>query len=254
MIHPTAVVDPRSELAADVEVGAYSVIGSGVHIGPGTVIGPHVVLEGPLFLGCNNHIFQFASVGAACQDKKYRGEPTSLVIGDHNIIRECVTMQRGTVQDRGETKIGSYGLFMAYSHVAHDCIVGDHVIVANSSQLAGHVQLGDHAILGGGTLVHQYCQMGAYAITGAGTVLLQDVPAFVVAQGNPAKPYGINVEALRRANISADSVQALKQAYRAVYRQGLKLQEALDVLATSNDALVLRMHHSLASARRGIIR
>lgn len=254
MIHPTALIDPSAELAPDVSVGAYTVIGPDVHVGAGTVIGPHVVLEGPLYLGCHNHIYQFASVGAACQDKKYKGEPTTLVIGDYNVIRECVTLQRGTIQDRGETRIGSYGLFMAYSHVAHDCIVGDHVIVANSTQLAGHVQVGHHAILGGGTLVHQFCQIGAYAITGAGTVLLQDVPAYIVAQGNPAKPYGVNVEALRRAKVSSASVQALKQAYRTVYRQGLKLQEAVDILATSDDIHVSSFKHSIVAAQRGIIR
>ena len=254
MIHPTAIIDPSAELAADVSVGAYSVIGADVHIGAGTVIGPHVVLEGPLFLGCYNRIYQFASVGAACQDKKYQGEPTTLVIGDHNIIRECVTMQRGTVQDRGETRVGSHGLFMAYSHVAHDCMIGDHVILANSTQLAGHVHVADHAILGGGTLVHQFCQVGAYAISGAGTVLLQDVPAFIVAQGNPAKPYGINVEALRRANMAYDSIQALKQAYRMVYRKGLTLQDALSSLTDHPDPHVKTFQRSIASARRGIIR
>jgi UDP-N-acetylglucosamine acyltransferase len=254
VIHPSAIVDPSAELAEDVEVGAFSVIGPDVTVGSGTVIGPHVVLQGPLVLGCHNQIYQFASVGAACQDKKYRGEPTTLVIGDHNVIRECVTLQRGTVQDRGETRIGSHGLFMAYSHVAHDCVLGDHVILANSTQLAGHVQVGDHAILGGGTLVHQYCQIGSYAITGAGTVLLQDVPAYIVAQGNPAKPYGINVEALRRAQLSPETIQGLKQAYRTVYRQGLKLHEALAMLALSDDPYVSTFHHSIAVARRGIIR
>ncbi len=254
MIHPTAIIDPSAELASDVTVGPYTVIGPNVQVGAGTIIGPHVVLEGPLSLGCHNHIYQFASVGAACQDKKYRGEPTTLVIGDHNVIRECVTLQRGTVQDRGETRIGSHGLFMAYSHVAHDCMIGDHVILANSTQLAGHVQVADHAILGGGTLVHQFCQVGAYAITGAGTVLLQDVPAFIIAQGNPAKPYGINVEALRRANLPADSIQALKQAYRTVYRKGLKLQDAQLALAESTDAHVMLFKSSIAASRRGIVR
>lgn len=254
MIHPTAMIDPKAELASDVSVGAYSVIGPDVQIGAGTVIGPHVVLEGPLVMGSYNHVYQFASVGAACQDKKYRGEPTTLVIGDHNVIRECVTLQRGTVQDRGETRIGSHGLFMAYSHVAHDCVLGDHVILANSTQLAGHVRVGDHAILGGGTLVHQFCQIGAYSISGAGTVLLQDVPAFIVTQGNPAKPYGINVEALKRAQVPSVSTQALKQAYRTVYRQGLKLQDALSELASGSDPYVTLFCQSIASARRGIIR
>lgn len=254
MIHPTAVIDSGAQLAPDVSVGAYSVIGPDVHIGAGTLIGPHVVLEGPLYLGCHNRIYQFASVGAACQDKKYRGEPTTLVIGDHNVIRECVTLQRGTVQDRGETRIGSHGLFMAYSHVAHDCVLGDHIILANGTQLAGHVRVDDHAILGGGTLVHQFCQVGSYAITGAGTVLLQDVPAFIVAQGNPAKPYGINVEALRRAEFPQKTIQQLKQAYRVVYRKGLKLQEALSLLAAEDDPHVLAFLKSVDASQRGIIR
>ncbi|MCH8552331.1 MAG: acyl-ACP--UDP-N-acetylglucosamine O-acyltransferase [Natronospirillum sp.] len=254
MIHPTAIIDPGARLASDVSVGPYSVIGPDVKVGPGCVIGPHVVFQGPMTMGARNRVFQFASVGEACQDKKYAGEPTTLVIGDDNIIREFVTLQRGTVQDKGETRIGSRGLFMAYTHVAHDCVVGDDVILANTTQLAGHVQVSDRAILGGGTLVHQYCQIGLHAMTGAGTVLFKDIPAFVMAQGNPAKPYAMNFEGLRRHNYSATSLRALKEAYRLVYRQGLTLERALDQLDEDPDSSVQVFVASLRASQRGIIR
>lgn len=254
MIHPTAIIDPGARLADDVEVGPYSVIGPDVEIGPGCVIGPHVVLQGPMRMGARNRVFQFASVGEECQDKKYAGEPTWLIIGDDNVIRECVTLQRGTVQDKGETRIGSRGLFMAYSHVAHDCVVGDDVILANSTQLAGHVQVADKAILGGGTLVHQFCQIGTHAMTGAGTVLFKDIPAFVMAQGNPAKPYAMNSEGLRRHQYPEASLRALKQAYRLVFRQGLTLEVAIARLQQDSDPSVQTFVESLRCSQRGILR
>ncbi|TGG95131.1 acyl-ACP--UDP-N-acetylglucosamine O-acyltransferase [Natronospirillum operosum] len=254
MIHPTAIIDPGARLADDVDVGPYSVIGPDVEIGPGCVIGPHVVLQGPMRMGARNRVFQFASVGEECQDKKYAGEPTWLIIGDDNVIRECVTLQRGTVQDKGETRIGSRGLFMAYSHVAHDCVVGDDVILANSTQLAGHVQVADKAILGGGTLVHQFCQIGTHAMTGAGTVLFKDIPAFVMAQGNPAKPYAMNSEGLRRHQYPEASLRALKQAYRLVFRQGLTLEAAIARLQQDSDPSVQTFVESLRRSQRGILR
>ena len=254
MIHPTAVIDPGARLADDVSVGPYTVIGPEVSLGPGCVIGPHVVLQGPMTMGARNRVFQFASVGEQCQDKKYAGESTTLVIGDDNVIREFTTLQRGTVQDRGETRIGSRGLFMAYSHVAHDCVLGDDVILANSTQLAGHVRIADRAILGGGTLVHQFCQIGTHAMTGAGTVLFKDLPAYVMAQGNPAKPYAMNFEGLRRHQYSSNSLRALKQAYRLVYRQGLTLDQALQQLQDDPDTCVQTFVRSLRASRRGILR
>lgn len=184
MIHPQAIVDPSARLAEDVEVGPWTLIGPEVEIGAGSRIASHVVIKGPTRIGVGNRIFQFATVGEECQDKKYRGEPTRLEIGDHNVIREGVTLHRGTVQDAGVTRLGSHNLLMAYVHVAHDCVVGDHVIMANNAALAGHVHVGDHAVLGGFTAVHQFCRIGPHAMCGAGSVVLKDVPAYVMASGN----------------------------------------------------------------------
>lgn len=254
MIHPTAIIDPSVQLASGVSVGAYSVIGADVVIGPDCEIGPHVVIKGPTVIGARNRIFQFASIGEECQDKKYQGEPTELHIGDDNVIRECVTMQRGTVQDEGLTRVGSRGLFMAYAHVAHDCRIGDDVIVANASQIAGHVHLGDYAILGGGTLVHQFCRIGTGAMTGAGTVVFKDIPAYVMAQGNPAKAYTMNFEGLKRRQYDAASLAALKRAYKIVYRQGLTLEDAIAQLASDSTPSVQTFVASLQSSARGIVR
>ncbi len=230
-IHPTALVDPGAELAEDVQVGAYAVIGPGVRIGAGTTVGPHAVVEGETTIGRGNRIFQFASVGAEPQDKKYRGEPTRLEIGDGNTIREFVTLNRGTVQDQGVTRIGDDNWLMAYVHVAHDCVVGSHTIFANTTNLGGHVQVGDWAILGGNSQVHQFCKIGAHAMTGAGTVVLQDIPPFVMATGNTAAAHGINSEGLRRRGFSAEAIGALRRAYKTVYRSGLTLDEARARLA-----------------------
>lgn len=254
MIHPSAIVDPTAQLDSSVEVGPFSVIGPGVEIGAGTRVASHVVISGPTRIGQNNQIFQFASVGEACQDLKYNNEPTELVIGDNNVIREGVTLHRGTVQDAGVTRVGSNNLLMAYVHVAHDCNVGNHVIIANNAALAGHVQVADGVILGGGTLVHQFCQIGAYSMTAAGTVVFQDIPAFVMASGNRAHAHGMNFEGMRRRGQSEDSIARLRAAYKRVYRQGLTLEAALEGLQTEGDPMMELFRQSLVEAKRGIIR
>jgi len=228
LIHPAAVIDPGAELAPGVEVGPFAVIGAGVQIGAGTRVGPHVVIRGPTRIGCDNRIFQFASVGEDPQDMKYGGEETRLEIGDRNQIRECATLHRGTVQDQGVTRIGNDNLFMAYTHVAHDCRIGDHVIMANAASLGGHVQIEDWAILGGFTIVHQFCRLGAHSFCAMGSALSRDVPPYVTVGGHPAAPHGINSEGLRRRGFSPAAIAAIKRAYRALYLAGLKLDEALE--------------------------
>ncbi|MDR5906337.1 acyl-ACP--UDP-N-acetylglucosamine O-acyltransferase [Franzmannia qiaohouensis] len=227
MIHPTALVDPAARLADDVEVGPFSVIGADVEIGPGSQIGPHVVVKGPTVLGARTRIFQFASVGEDCQDKKYAGEPTRLVMGDDNVIREGVTLHRGTAQDRGETTIGSRNLFMAYAHVGHDCVIGSDCILANQVTLAGHVKLGDFAILGGLSAVHQFCHFGTHAMAGGGSIITKDTPAFVMINGNPAEARGLNLVGLKRRGFSREALNALSESYKLVYRQGLTVEQAL---------------------------
>ncbi|OMH39169.1 acyl-ACP--UDP-N-acetylglucosamine O-acyltransferase [Motiliproteus sp. MSK22-1] len=256
MIDSRADIDPSAQLADDVEVGPWTLIGPDVVIESGCRIASHVVLKGPTHIGRNNRIFQFATVGDECQDKKYRGEPTRLEIGDNNVIREGCTIHRGTIQDKGITKIGNDNLLMAYVHVAHDCIVGDHAVLANNVALAGHVRVGDHSILGGFTAVHQFCQVGSHVMCGTGTVLLQDIPDYVMANGNTAKPHGINAEGLRRRGFSADSIQAIKRAYKIIYRQGLKVDEAIEQLQllTQQQPAVQLMINALKSSNRGIIR
>ena len=256
MIHSSAIIDPSARLADDVEVGPWTVIGADVEIGAGTRINSHVVIKGPTKIGQNNHIFQFASIGEDCQDKKYDGEPTELIIGDNNVFREGCTVHRGTVQDQSLTRIGSHNLFMANAHVAHDCMVGDHNILANNCAIAGHVHLGDYVILGGFTAVHQFCHIGSHSMCGAGTVVLKDIPAFVMSNGNSAEPHGINAEGLRRRGFSAEAVRNIKRAYKTVYRKGLKLEEAieeLEPLAAETPELQL-LTDSLKSSTRGIIR
>ncbi len=230
MIHPTAIVDPAARLADDVEVGPFSVIGADVEIGAGSRIGPHVVIKGPTRLGQRTRIFQFASVGEDCQDKKYAGEPTRLEMGDDNVIRECVTLHRGTVQDRGVTRIGHRNLFMAYSHVGHDCIIGDDCILANQVTLAGHVTIGDFAILGGLAAIHQFCHFGTHAMAGGGSIITKDTPAYVMINGNPAQAHGLNQVGLKRRGFSREAIKALSDAYKTVYRQGLTLEQALAAL------------------------
>lgn len=226
MIHPTAIVHHGARLASDVEVGPYAVIGDAVEVGAGSSIGAHAVINGPTRIGRDNRIFQFVSLGEMPQDKKYRGERTSLEIGDGNTIREFCTFNRGTVQDAGATRVGNDNWIMAYVHLAHDCQIGSHTVFANNAQLAGHVHVGDHAILGGFTVVHQYVRIGAHAITAMGTIVLQDIPPFVTAAGNTAKPYGINSEGLKRRGFSTETIAQIKRAYKSLYRSGLSLEDA----------------------------
>jgi len=259
-IHPTAVVDPKAEIAATASVGPYTVIGPHVRVGEGTSIGPHCVVDGHTTIGRDNRIHAYASIGGPPQDKKYAGEPTRLVIGDRNTIREFVTFNTGTAQDEGVTVLGDDNWIMAYVHLAHDCRVGDRTILANNAQLAGHVHVGDWAILGGFTCVHQFCRIGAHAMTGLGTVLGQDLPPFVMATGNPAAAHGINAEGLKRRGFSAARIGAVKAMHRALYRKGLTLADAraeIDSLreaapeAAEDVALMLRY---LDAASRGIVR
>ena len=230
-IHSTAIIDAKAELDSSVEIGPYSIIGANVKIDAGTRVAGHVIINGPTTIGKNNHIFQYSSLGEAPQDKKYRDEPTLLEIGDNNTIREFCTFNRGTIQDKGTTKIGSDNWIMAYVHIAHDCDVGNHTILANNSSLAGHVDIADHAILGGFTLIHQFCKVGSHVITAVGSVVFKDIPPYVTAAGYDAKPHGINAEGLKRRGFSADSILQIKRAYKALYRNGLTLEEAKIELA-----------------------
>ncbi len=255
-IHASAVVHPRAHLAADVEVGPFSVIGEHVEVGEGSTIGAHVVLDGHTRIGQRNRIWHFASIGAPPQDKKYAGEPTAVEIGDGNTIREYVTINRGTTHDAGVTRVGNDNWIMAYVHFAHDCQIGNQTIFANACQLAGHVWVGDWAIFGATTLVHQFVHVGAHAFTGMGTYLPQDLPPFVTAAGNMAKPYGINKEGLRRRGFSPETIAGLKRAYQTLYRKGLALEEALRELeAQKAECLeVGQILQFLSASKRGIIR
>jgi len=255
-IHPSAIVHAGAELAEGVEVGAYSIIGPQVRIGQGTVIAAHVVIEGRTTLGSGNRILQFASVGAIPQDKKYAGEPTALEIGNGNTIREFCTINIGTAQDAGVTRIGNDNWIMAYVHIAHDCQVGNDVTFSNSAQLAGHVRIADHAVLGGFVGVHQFCRIGEHAMIAAGSVVLQDVPPYVTAAGFPAKPHGTNNEGLRRRGFTAEDLSVIKRAYKTLYRSQLSLDEARSRIA--EDALaspaLLTLAAFLQVQGRGIIR
>ena len=255
-IHPTAVIDSAAGLADDVEIGPYATIGPHVEIGAGCRIGSHTVVTGHTRIGKHNVISHFASVGEAPQDKKYGGEPTRLEIGDNNTIREFCTLNRGTAQDAGVTRIGNDNWIMAYVHIAHDCQIASHTIFANNAQLAGHVRVDEYAILGGFTVVHQFCRIGAHSITGMGTIVLQDIPPYVKASANPARPYGINTEGLRRRGFGAEALAALKRAYRTLYRGGLTLDEARAALASeaSASAEVRVLLDFVAEPGRGLIR
>ena len=230
MIDPRAIVSPQAQLAPDVSVGPFSIIGPQVRIGAGTVIGPHVVVNGPTTLGADNHVFQFASLGDAPQDKKYQGEPTRLEIGDRNVFRESCTINRGTTHGQGVTRIGHDNLFMAYAHVAHDCQIGSNTVFANCASLAGHVEIGDWVILGGLTAVHQFAKIGAHAFLGGGSILSRDVPPYVMVAGNPALPHGVNSEGLKRRGFSEEQIRNVREAYRILYRSDLKLAAALEQL------------------------
>jgi UDP-N-acetylglucosamine acyltransferase len=254
MIHETAVVDAKARIADGVEIGPYSIIGADVEIGTGSVVGPHVVVMGPSKIGCDNRIFQFASIGEAPQDKKYRGEPTWLLIGDRNVIREYVTLNRGTNEGNGKTVIGSDNLFMAYSHVAHDCVVGDHTVFANAASLSGHVVVGDYTILGGFTSVHQFIQIGNKAFCGLGSVVTQDVPPFSTAAGNRARVIGINKEGLKRQGFSADLVRALHKSFRELLKSRGSKQDVFANLQTLCDKYpeVEEFVNFVKNSKRGI--
>jgi len=255
-IHPTAVIAPDAVLADGVEVGPYSVIGPGVEIGRGTRVGPHAVIEGPTRIGAGNRIFQFASVGADPQDKKYRGETSRLEIGDRNVIRECVTLHRGTAQDKSVTRIGDDNLFMAYAHVAHDCVIGNQCILANNATLGGHVHLDDWVIMGGLSAIHQFGRVGAHAFIANNAAVTRDVPPFVMAVGQPADAHSINAEGLKRRGYTPGQIRNIRAAFRVLYRSGLKLADAtaqLEALAKDQPEL-LPLVEFLPQASRGIVR
>jgi len=255
-IHPTAIIDPSAQLDSSVEVGAYSIIGPDVRIDAGTRISSHVSINGCTTIGKNNQIFQFSSLGEVPQDKKYRDEPTLLEIGDNNTIREFCTFNRGTIQDKGTTKIGNDNWIMAYVHIAHDCQVGNNTIFANNSSLAGHVDVYDYAILGGFTLIHQFCKIGSHVITAVGSVIFKDIPPYVTAAGYDAKPHGINAEGLKRRGFSPESILQIKRAYKTLYRKGLSLDEArTELLAMQSETPeITLLTDFLNASTRGIIR
>lgn len=256
MIDPHAIIDPSARIGADVSIGPFSIIGPDVEIGSGCRIGPHVVIKGPTRIGCDNQVFQFASIGEVPQDKKYRGEATVLEIGDRNVIREYVTIQRGTVQGGGVTRVGSDNLFMVQVHIAHDCIVGNNTIFANGTQVAGHVIIEDYVILGGCSLVHQFCTLGQHSFSSAASMIIKDVPPYVLVSGQMAKPYGLNVEGLKRRGFSPETVRMLRQAYKIVYRSHLLQEQAiaeLKVLSAECPEVAI-MADFIERSQRGIVR
>jgi len=226
MIDPRAVIDPSAEIDSSAEVGPFAVIGAGVVVGAGTRVAAHAMIQGPTTIGRNNRIYQFASIGDAPQDKKYAGEPTRLEIGDDNVFRESCTINRGTTKDEGVTRVGSDNLFMAYSHVAHDCAVGDHCVFANMATLGGHVEVGDWVIFAGFSGVHQFCKIGAHAFIANNTAVTRDVPPYLMVTGRPAEPHSINSEGLKRRGFTADQIRNLRNAFRLLYRSDLKLEDA----------------------------
>ncbi len=254
--HSTALIDARARLGSGVKVGAYSIIGPEVEIGDDCIIGPHVVLSGPTVIGRRNRFFQFCSIGEECQDKKYKGEATRLLIGDDNVFREACSVHRGTIQDEGETRVGSRNLFMVNTHIAHDCRIGDDNILANNVGLAGHVRIGDGVVLGGMVGVHQFVRIGSYAMAGGGAILFKDVPAYVMVSGNPAVARGMNFEGMRRRGYDSDTIAALRQSYRIVYRQGETIEQSLQQLQPLAEKYeqVRQFMESLQSSQRGIAR
>lgn len=255
-IDPRAVVDPSARIADDVEIGPYSVIGAEVEIASGTWIGPHVVINGPTHIGRDNKFYQFSSIGEVPQDKKYHGEHSTLVIGDRNVVREYCTLNRGTEDGGGETRIGNDNWIMAYVHIAHDCQVGDNTIFANNASLAGHVSIGDYAILGGFTLVHQFTAIGAHAFTGMGSAISKDVPPYVMVSGSPAAPYGLNSEGLKRRGFGPEVRSAIKQAYKLLYRSGKTIDEALEAMTplAGEFPQVAQFVEFLKNSQRGVLR
>ena len=255
-VHSTAIVAEDVQLGSGVEIGPYTVIGADVVIGDATVIGAHVVIAARTTLGCRNRVFQFASLGEIPQDRKYDGTPTRTVIGDDNVIREYVTVHAGTAQDRGVTTIGNGNWLLAYTHIAHDCVVGNGTTFSNNAQLAGHVVIDDQAVLGGFVGVHQFCRVGAHAFIAAGSIVLQDVPPYVTAAGYPAKPHGTNSEGLRRRGFTPDDLVAIKRAYKTLYRSSLSLDEARVQIAedAKTAAVLVPLAAFLETAGRGIVR
>ncbi|MBQ0725176.1 MAG: acyl-ACP--UDP-N-acetylglucosamine O-acyltransferase [Cycloclasticus sp.] len=256
MIHPSVIIDPSATIAANVKIGPYTVIGANVTIGSGTVIGSHVSINGTTTIGKNNRIYQFSSIGEDPQDKKYHGEPSFLEIGDNNEIREFTTIHRGTLQDNNLTSIGNNNLFMAYTHVAHDCVIENDVILANAASLGGHVHLGSNVILGGFSIVHQFCQLGEYCFSAMGSAITKDVPPFVMVGGRPTKPHGINSVGLERRGFEKTTILQIKRAYKTLYKSGLKLSEAttqLKELAEKEPELQILVDF-LAKSNRSILR
>ncbi len=256
MIDSQAIIDPSAKIAPGVTIGPYSIIGPDVEIGEDTWIGPHVIINGPTKIGRENKIFQFSSLGEVPQDKKYNGEPTTLEIGDRNVIREFCTFSRGTVQDIGVTRLGDDNWIMAYVHIAHDCQVGNNTIFANNATLAGHVNIDDYVILGGFTLVHQFCTLGVNSFTAMGSAISKDVPPYVLVSGHMAKPFGLNSEGLKRRGYSTEAISALKKAYKLLYRSNLSFEEAkseIDVLAAEFEEVKI-MAEFLKNSKRGIVR
>lgn len=254
MIHETAIIDPNATIGENVSIGPWTVVGPDVVIGDNCDIRSHVVLKGPTRLGKSNVIYQFASVGEDCQDKKYAGEPTELIIGDNNVFRESVTIHRGTIQDQSVTQIGDNNLFMAYVHVAHDCVIGHNNIFANQVSLAGHVHVGDWVILGGLTGVHQFCHIGSHAFAAVNSIVVQDIPPYIMAQGHNAKPRTINAEGLKRRGFTPEQIQNIRRAYKVLYRSSLTVEEALKGIAALNDSVLDEFSTFIANSNRGIIR
>lgn len=263
LIHPTAIIDPAAQLDSSTRVGPYSIVGAGVEMDANCVVGAHCIIEGPSTIGTGNTFHPFGRIGGAPQDKKYAGEDTRLVVGKDNMFREYVTLNRGTVQDRGETTIGDDNWVMAYVHIAHDCIVGSHTILANTTNLAGHVTINDWVILGGYTGVHQFCKIGAHAMTGVGSVVLHDIPPYVMASGDSASPHGMNTEGLRRRGFDKDRISQLRKAYKLLYRSSLSLEDAINAIKklpedapdnAQSIADLKLMTDFLADATRGIVR
>ncbi|WP_180103396.1 acyl-ACP--UDP-N-acetylglucosamine O-acyltransferase [Acinetobacter sp. YH12134] len=257
LIHPTAIIDSSAVIAPDVQIGPYSIIGPNVSIGAGTKLHSHVVVGGYTRIGEHNEIFQFASVGEVCQDLKYQGEETWLEIGDYNLIREHSSLHRGTVQDKGITKIGSHNLLMVNTHIAHDCIVGNHNIFANNVGVAGHVHVGDYVVVGGNSGIHQFCKIDSYSMIGGASLILKDVPAYVMVSGNPAHAFAMNIEGMRRKGWSKNVIQGLRDAFKLIYKSGLTTEEAIqkiraEILPEVPEAQ--RLIDSLEQSKRGIVR
>ncbi|MDC1210747.1 acyl-ACP--UDP-N-acetylglucosamine O-acyltransferase [Porticoccaceae bacterium] len=255
MIHPSAVIDPSAKIADNVTIGPWTMIGADVEIGEGCEISSHVVIKGPTKIGAGNKIYQFSTIGDDTPDLKYNGEPTRLIVGDNNVIREGVTIHRGTVQDKSETIIGNNNLLMAYAHVGHDCVLGDHVIMGNNASVAGHVYVGDWAILSGYALVHQFVHIGPHCFVAPAAFVYHDIPAFITAFGSPAEPRTINREGLKRRGYSAEQIALANQAYKLLYRRGLKLEEAIESIGKlGDDPAINQFLSSIEKSTRGIIR